>query len=521
MTAYYNEFDPFAAQWLRNLIAAGLIADGVVDDRSITEVQPDDLRGYSQVHFFAGIGGWSAALRLGGWPDDRPVWTGSCPCQPFSNAGQQNGADDDRHLWPEFHRLIAQCRPATVFGEQVASADGRDWFAAVRFDLEKLGYAVGGADLCAAGVGAPHIRQRLWFVADAIGDERGQIGADSGRRGGRGRAQGLEQRPCDGGAGSRLGNASGAGLEIVGQQSARQECAPTERTSPSGGLGDANGGGPQARDETATTARYGDSDLAAGWNDLEWLPCIDGKARPTFASFRWMADGLSDRLVFERTTENEVKHGPTSQADTAQNLSRMRRDDEAPSLQGADGRSNSVRPSEVLQSGMHGESLRRRDQGSERREQSAPVTENSESDVRELRTEQQSPVCSPSRPQSTEQRDREFADTLRKVSQAGAFAELRSDHATAEAVRALFPARYQARLMLLTPDAIQEVWRSLPDEEKTRIILRFGDRHWHQAPFIPLESGVPGRVGMLRAYGNAIVPQVAAEFIGAYMDLGR
>lgn len=80
MAAYYNEHDAAAAQWLRNLIAMGAIAPGDVDERSITEVQPDDLRGYVQCHFFAGIGGWSLAARLAGWPDDRPLWTGSCPC---------------------------------------------------------------------------------------------------------------------------------------------------------------------------------------------------------------------------------------------------------------------------------------------------------------------------------------------------------------------------------------------------------------------------------------------------------
>jgi len=167
MTAYYNEIDKYAAQWLRNLIAAGHIAPGDVDERSIEEVTADDIKGYTQCHFFAGIAGWSLALRFAGWPDDREVWTGSCPCQPFSVAGKQGGADDERHLWPAFQRLIAQQKPATVFGEQVASSDGRTWFAAVRLDLETLGYACGAADLCAAGVGAPHIRQRLWWVADS------------------------------------------------------------------------------------------------------------------------------------------------------------------------------------------------------------------------------------------------------------------------------------------------------------------------------------------------------------------
>ena len=84
---YYNEHDAKAAAWMRELIKEGLIADGDVDERSIVDVQPGDLAGYTQCHWFAGIGGWSLALRLAGWPDDRPVWTGSCPCQPFSSAG--------------------------------------------------------------------------------------------------------------------------------------------------------------------------------------------------------------------------------------------------------------------------------------------------------------------------------------------------------------------------------------------------------------------------------------------------
>ena len=129
MTAYYNEPEPYAAQWLRNLIAAGHIAAGDVDGRDIQDVTPDDLTGYTQCHFFAGLGGWSYALRLAGWPDDRPVWTGSCPCQPLSSAGQRKGAADERHLWPAFFELIAECHPSTAFGEQVSSRLGREWFA--------------------------------------------------------------------------------------------------------------------------------------------------------------------------------------------------------------------------------------------------------------------------------------------------------------------------------------------------------------------------------------------------------
>lgn len=149
MTAYYNEWVKEAAAWLRELIQLGLIPAGDVDTRSIADVRADDLVGYGQCHFFAGIGGWPLALRLAGWSDAWPVWSGSCPCQPFSEAGKRTGTADERHLWPEFRRLIAQRRPAIVFGEQVASQAGRAWLAAVRADLEALGYAAGGGAICA------------------------------------------------------------------------------------------------------------------------------------------------------------------------------------------------------------------------------------------------------------------------------------------------------------------------------------------------------------------------------------
>lgn len=171
---YYNEWDPKAAAWLRELIKAGHIPAGDMDERSIIDVKPNELRKYTQCHFFAGIGGWSYALRLAGWPAGRPAWTGSCPCQPLSCAGSGKGHADGRHLWPAFYALIAECRPPTVFGEQVAGKAGIEWFAGIRADLEGIGYAVGGADLCAAGVGKPHRRQRLFWVANSI-SKRGCI----------------------------------------------------------------------------------------------------------------------------------------------------------------------------------------------------------------------------------------------------------------------------------------------------------------------------------------------------------
>jgi len=205
MSAYYNEIDPYAAQWLRNLIAAGLIAPGDVDTRSIAEVQLEDVARYTQCHFFAGIGGWSYAARLAGWPDERPLWTGSCPCQPFSVAGRGKGIADERHLWPDFYRLIRGARPAVVMGEQVAGEAGYAWLDGVLSDLEAEAYSGRAVDIPACSVNAPHIRNRLYWVADAA-DQRYEWSGQA-----RGRRVGSE----NGGSGSgSLGNTSREGSPI-------------------------------------------------------------------------------------------------------------------------------------------------------------------------------------------------------------------------------------------------------------------------------------------------------------------
>jgi DNA (cytosine-5)-methyltransferase 1 len=191
--AYYNDFDESACAWLRELMVAGEIAPGVIDNRSILDVQPEELACFTQCHFFAGIGGWSLALRLAGWPDDRPVWTGSPPCQPFSVAGENKGQDDERHLAPKFISLVGACRPAVLFGEQVASAavfgkvakrtrNGTEsapewaWLDDLSDRLEGSRYAVGAVDFPSAGVDAPHIRQRTYFGAvDRLANADGAI----------------------------------------------------------------------------------------------------------------------------------------------------------------------------------------------------------------------------------------------------------------------------------------------------------------------------------------------------------
>ena len=168
MPTYYNEFEPYAAAWLRNLIAAGHIAAGDVDERPIQEVKADDLKGYTQCHFFAGIGGWSYALRLAGWPDDRPVWTGSCPCQPFSNMGKRTKQQDGRHLWPYWSRVINELKPNAIFGEQVDEAITTGWIDDVFHDLEEEAYSCSAFVLPACSVGSPQQRDRVFFLANRV-----------------------------------------------------------------------------------------------------------------------------------------------------------------------------------------------------------------------------------------------------------------------------------------------------------------------------------------------------------------
>ena len=177
MLAFYNDIDPYCCEWLQTLIMFRVLPPGTVDDTPIQKLKPKTLSRYKQVHLFAGMGGWPYALRLAQWPDSRPVWTGSCPCQPFSVAGKGKGTKDKRHLWPYMRRLInhASPKPPVVFGEQVSGKAGLLWLAGVRTDLEKMEYEVGAVDSCAAGVGAPHIRQRLWWVAQSISRQRARV----------------------------------------------------------------------------------------------------------------------------------------------------------------------------------------------------------------------------------------------------------------------------------------------------------------------------------------------------------
>jgi len=263
---YYNEFDSYAAEWIRNLIAAGEIPPGDVDTRSIKDVTPDDAKHYTQCHFFAGIAGWSLALRLAGWPADRPVWTGSCPCQPYSSAGKQKGNADERDLWPELYRLARICRPDVIFGEQVSSAIKHGWIDRVHDDMERENYAVGSAVLGAFSVAAPHKRSRLYWVAESLADAR----HDAKPIWPRGKRRQAGQRLAVWGvSGEHRPACAVAHADGRDASAERQQRGGQQRLQPVGGSD-----GP--------------------WSDFKIIHCLDGKSRrvPTQREFFPLVDGI-------------------------------------------------------------------------------------------------------------------------------------------------------------------------------------------------------------------------------------
>jgi DNA (cytosine-5)-methyltransferase 1 len=312
---YYNDNDPMVCAWIRQLMFDGLIPYGVVDSRSILDVQPADLEGFTQCHFFCGIAGWAYALKLAGWPATRPVWTGSPPCQPFSAAGKLEGKEDARHLGPKFISLVRACRPPVLFGEQVASAAvfGKSakraggepewaWLDDLSDRLEAAHYAVGASDIPAAGVGAPHIRQRTFFGAVRLADANGRDAcAEREQRSGQQRL-----KPQDGGP-ERLEHPAGNGRQQRGAEPSGRGldagCGP-ER------LADANEPGSQGRQgmpQRPVECAAGSGGMAGGqppsgtdhggWDDVDWLFCRDGKWRPVKSSVQRLADGLPGSVV--------------------------------------------------------------------------------------------------------------------------------------------------------------------------------------------------------------------------------
>lgn len=300
---YYNEHDPQASAWIEELVASADLPPGLVDSRDVQAVGPGDLlHQYDQCHFFAGIGGWPHALDLAGWPRDKPIWTASLPCQPWSDAGKQLGVDDERHLWPAFRDLVAHYRPQYLVGEQVASKAGRAWLADVQVDLEALGYRSGATDICAASIGAPHIRQRLFWCAYRVPDTLlpGFDGSGASR-------QARRSEPADHGIGTEgMGNPGGKGLQRRYGKSRSQERQSIGRAGSVRRVPDPEARrrsevdqDPGRRDERSTTQGM-QRPVGSGhddWNDVVYVPCSDGKSRPIKSRAQPMADGLSGVVV--------------------------------------------------------------------------------------------------------------------------------------------------------------------------------------------------------------------------------
>ncbi len=281
MSAYYNEIDPFAAEWLRELIKINAIAPGDVDERDIRDVKPEELKGYTQHHFFAGIGVWSRALRQAGWSDERPICTGSCPCQPFSAAGRGAGFFDERHLWPHWLHLVRELGFDTIVGEQVASKAGLAWLDLVSSDLEGEDYAFGAVDTCAAGFGAPHIRQRTYWMAHTKRDRQ--------HRGGNIGSQGWS-KPSNSGELERLANPNNTGSQ--------------------GRLKRGNGSGERAArssrlvDEVAHAP--GGSPTNGYWGNADWIGCQDEKWRAVEPGSFPLVNGLAGRVGLIRGYGNAI-----------------------------------------------------------------------------------------------------------------------------------------------------------------------------------------------------------------------
>lgn len=575
MKVYYNEIDPKACAWLRALIKRGLIPTGDVDERSIIDVKPEALEGYEQCHFFAGIGGWSLALRLARWPNKRQIWTASCPCQPLSCAGLGKGHADERHLWPAFYWLVAECKPPTIIGEQVSSKDGREWFSGVRADLEGMGYAVGSADLCSAGVGAPNIRQRLYWVADSDGRQSsdGELqrggrhlqqskdetavrmedsngggcaagsGTESEREKSKGRDSVTEQRSGSqrmgepirtglegharngddrhepgreretaprsiatasdvGGVGntesngwierraesgrperateaSRMVNTNGTGSQS-GEQTGAAMGHRSSAESASGGVGNATGSRPitaqqgpegEARNEARLCGpECGRSENF--WSESVWHLCRDGKHRriPAQSRIQSMAPGLPDFMDSRRISwitrikERIIEYAAQTTTDTEQILRTLW--DEF--NQKTEGRTIPLPEKEILLTAV------RELQGALGHfDDSAPpgVVKASEDIMRSLWNHSQkskTPARSSSGRKRPEQSYGQLRDSLRQLSQKGA----------------------------LEQNQIESCMTGFP-----------------------LSARLPGRVAMLRGFGNAINPEVAAQFIRAYIEI--
>ena len=550
--AVYNEIEEYAADWLENLIALGVIAPGVVDRRSIIDVRPDDYRGFRQAHFFAGIGVWSYSLRRAGISDDTALWTGSPPCQPFSAAGAGGGVDDERHLWPALFHLIEQCRPRRFYGEQVASKDGLGWLDLVLTDMEKAGYAIAAVDTCSASSGAPHIRQRLrihaydlrlaagWMACRDDHDGRPDfpIGREEGRTSdGWGRAAlrlddslgaGLEglgggHRPATGQwEGSLRPVATAGGIEWVADNCGIRPghgpgCEPTTGTPRVNQGGEAEW--QRLRDEFIS-GNGSFSELVhpnGGHSGAEWeqrgreqrqqpqdgggsdrtSPNRPGPTNGFWRDADWLfcRDGkwrpvvASDVEMVDGTAAHLGRSGPFSAEESETRLQAMLDTFGEEEIQRQAGRQWAFREESVLRPNLHGRLDGRADQEPDSTEQSEAICEDCWDDVRGMSGDRDCVPCASCRREPTEQRPLELEDVVRQLPQSLSLAELYGRRESARRLRLLQCAINEEGALLHPPVAGEAAWASIGEDAKDRIRLGFDVGAWRQVVSFPLVSG--------------------------------
>jgi DNA (cytosine-5)-methyltransferase 1 len=242
---------------------------------------------------------------------------------PTFQRGKGAGFDDERHLWPAFQHLIRECKPSVVIGEQVASKDAEPWIDLVHTDMEALGYAFGAIPFPSASVGAPHIRDRLYWCGTLANANNAGL---EGRVGVPERAVELatgEGCVVEWMADSDMQHKSAAGNE-AGIELRRRSSSPSgmddTQSIRSRFLNTENVRAPDAQVNIFADAGNSEPDqpqgerlaaLPAGptngfWRDVDWLGCRDGKWRPVEPGTFPLAHGASARVVRLRAYGNAI-----------------------------------------------------------------------------------------------------------------------------------------------------------------------------------------------------------------------